>query len=265
MIHDEMARKQDCKTHGGRMEPYLKAANMATSDKYNATTVQALGWILSESTKRTRGEHSSEVGCLFWQEQTGTVIPGSLVDDERQDQVSLYRLNDRVQMINGVRPDGWPKLVGDFHTHPATATFVGQLPSPDDLFSQSAICDHWELNPPIGSITDLAVGPSFHAILLAKYDLLWVIERCDGREQYGNLEAQKLDVAKRRTQYENWHRNADARLGRIDANISTSAMLELLERDRAAIQKLLDGRCEITLISVNERLATNSGDQAKLE
>jgi hypothetical protein len=149
-------------------------------------------------------------------------------------------------------PGKYPQYLGDFHSHPRTRTWVGQLPSPDDLFRTSVAADYWELVPPLKGIESIERSPSLQVLLLAAFGLAFVIERTPGRAKFAGLAEQKADLTRREQEYRALHRVADRKLGAMSPDVSKEEVRDCLDGMLPEINGILDGRAVLRLIGVPE-------------
>lgn len=162
--------------------------------------------------------YDKEFGCLFWEENS-KLKPDQMIWSPSYNEVRLYPLPVLVKIIEHRVKRLPSQYFGDFHSHPVSATWVGQLPSPDDLFEMTVAADYFELVAPINGVDSIRLSPRIQIILLLKFGDLIIAEPEPGRTPYPDLVTQKADLWHRRKAYEKWHRRADQRLGALPKGI----------------------------------------------
>ena len=193
--------------------------------------------------------HDKEFGCLFWARDGKDLIADPMVWSPDRSSVQLYagRAMEIVAKRVKKNPD---QYFGEFHAHPISETWVGQLPSPEDLFLQfSALMDHYEFAKPFaGELFMDDLYAHIQTILLLKFGHQLVVCPFQGRARFSDIENQKADLSQRQTDYSNWHRQADHRLGRLDPNISLADYEAILYNEVASINRIINGRAYVTII-----------------
>jgi hypothetical protein len=214
-----------------------------------AVVDDAITWLKDfyASDRDKLSKYSREFGATLWIEPHQKLVVDPLTYSADVNEVKLYPLAKMVEILNHHLDKSPRQFFGDFHAHPATATWAGQFPSPTDLFSVSTSADHWELKQQVDGKDSLPIAPYLQLILLLKFGDIIIIEQIAGRTPYADVKIQKGDLALREKDYRKWHRDADRRLGNLDPRISHGEYRKTCESAIAEINGIVAGRSTLRL------------------
>jgi len=193
-------------------------------------------------------EFPREIGALLWGAEDGKLIPDQLAESPNHNEIRLYD-HDALCRVLKAAPGQYPQYLGDFHSHPRTATWIGQFPSPDDLFSTSVAADYWEIAHPLEFVER---APSIQVLLLAAFELAFVIERTPKRSKYAHLAEQKTDLNWREQQYKSLHQTIDRELGAIPPDAGKDDVRACVGAFVSQIQDILKGRVVLGFVECSQ-------------
>ena len=195
---------------------------------------QALNWAFRTFNERPKWRDSEvEVGCLLWLRR-GRVKPGNLVVSKTSEEVKLYPQSQLAELLLNQSA-----YLGDFHAHPARAnSLVAHFPSPQDITSQSALCDLWHLG---GAYGDKLLAPKMQLIQSFLFGDIFLLLPSPERSVFTSMPAQGAEMARIQAEYDDWHVALHRSIG-AQENIGHGAFVDLVRQELPRINAILEPR-----------------------
>ena len=218
----------------------------------------AIAWAFERYNNQREFRASSvEIGNVLWATRaTQSLVPGADILGSTGSAVAPYTPGDFLKLLGHLAGQG-DEFLGDVHCHVrASSSWLGHYPSPTDIASESCLCDHWPLVPPVslGSelLTHLPIASQFQIVQTNLFGDLFVVEATNGRVPFISLAQQMSGMTAIESAFLNWHRQANVRLGPCGGRVSHSIFVKQANAELGLMNAALGGRATI-------RFLTNDG------
>lgn len=185
-----------------------------------------------------------EFGSVLWA-KGDSVSLDDIINDGNTSQVNLYPEDIKKKILKDYHT-GEKSFCGDWHAHPSTKTIAGQLPSPDDLFSECAVAsDFWNIK---GSIPYLPISPKFTLILLVKSGGILIIDPVERRGKFNNIDMHNATITRLYNDYSQYHQLVSMHFPAKMKEVSIDAFHKYINDALIEINKRVSERIQIKLI-----------------